>query len=79
MANQLMEGYILLNRIILKKYSLSDLQVLKSELGKLLREVRSQQSPLKDTNTIKQRNRRIQKLISSLSMIESYCAERHKL
>jgi len=79
MANQLMEGYILLNRVILKKYSLSDLQVLKSELGKLLREVRSQQPPLEDTHAIKQRNRRIQKLSSSLSMIESYCAERHKL
>jgi len=79
MANQLRDGYILLNRIVLKKYSLRDLQVLKSELEKLLREVRSQQPPLEDIKAIKLRNRRMQKLISALSMIESYCAERRKL
>jgi len=79
MANQLRDGYVLLNRIVLKKYSLRDLQVLKSELEKLLREVRSQQPPLEDIKAIKLRNRRMQKLISALSMIESYCAERRKL
>ena len=78
MANQLMEGYILLNRVILKKYSLKDLQVLKSEFEKLLREVRSQQPPLEDIKAIKQRNRRMQRLISSRSMIESYCSQRYK-
>ncbi|MDH5405847.1 MAG: hypothetical protein OEX80_04855 [Candidatus Aminicenantes bacterium] len=79
MANQLKEGYILLNRVILKKYSLSDLQALKSELEKLLREIRAQQPPLEDIKSIKLRNRRMQKLSSSLSMIESHCAQRRKL
>jgi len=78
MANQLMEGYILLNRIILKKYSLKDLQVLKLELEKLLREVRSQQPPLEDIKAIKLRNRRVQRLTSARSMIESYCAGRFR-
>jgi len=78
MANQLMEGYILLTRVTLKKYSLRDLQLLKSELEKSLREVRSQQPPLGDINAIKQRNRRTQRLTSARSIIESYCAERYK-
>ena len=78
MANQLMEGYILLNRVILKKYSLKDLQVLRSELEKLLREVRCQQPTLEDINALKQRNRRMQRLISAISMIESHYAQRRK-
>lgn len=79
MANQLMEGYVLLTRVILKKLSLKDLQALRLELEKLLREVRSQQPSLEDINALKQRNRRRQRLTSALSMIDGYRAERRKL
>jgi len=73
MANQLMEGYILINPHVLKRYTLEELRKLREELEKLQRELRAQQIPLEDNQAIQMRNHRLQKIGSSLLQIRSYC------
>jgi hypothetical protein len=73
MANQLMEGYILINRSKLRLYTLEELRSLKAELEKLQRELRAQQIPLEDTQAIQMKNHRIQKIGTALLLIRSHC------
>lgn len=73
MANQLMEGYILLNPHMLKRFALEELRSLRTELEKLQRELRAQQIPLEDIQAIQIKNHRLQKIASSLLQIRNYC------
>ena len=73
MANQLMEGYILLNPVMLKRFTLEELRSLRVELEKLQRETRSQQIPKDDIPAIQIKNHRLQKISSSLLIIRNYC------
>ena len=69
MANQLMEGYILLSPPMLKRFTLAELRELKMELTKLQRELRAQQAPLDDPLALRQKNHRLQKIASALRVL----------
>jgi hypothetical protein len=72
MANQLMEGYIMLSPPMMKRLSPSELRELKMELVKLQREVRAQRVPLDDSLATRQKNHRLQKISSALMVLSNY-------
>jgi hypothetical protein len=62
MANQITEGYLLLNVHHLKRMSVNDIMELKKELDKIMRETRGDQPPLDQTELLQKRNRKIAKI-----------------
>lgn len=69
MANQIAEGYLLLNPLNLKKLSRGELNQLQFELQKVMTEVRGSQPPLEDVQAQQVRNRKISRLNSALTVI----------
>lgn len=70
MANQIAEGYLLLNHTHLKKLPKGDLAALQHEVNKVLTEARGNQPPLDDVQAQQQRNRRISRLTAATTMIQ---------
>jgi hypothetical protein len=70
MANQIAEGYLLLNHTHLKKLSKGDLATLTHEINKALIDVRGNQPPLDDVAAQQQRNRKISRLTGALTMVQ---------
>ncbi len=62
MANQIVEGYLLLNVHHLKRMSVNDIMELKKELDKIMRETRGDQPPLDQIELLQKRNRKIAKI-----------------
>ena len=73
MANQIMEGYILINPGMIKRYNLDELRRLRIELEKLQREIRAQIVPQDDTQAIQTKNHRMQKMSTALLIIRAHC------
>jgi hypothetical protein len=69
MAGQICEGYILVSSATFRGYSVSDLQVLRMELDKLLRAARAEVPPADDALAQAARNRKISRLSSSLQVV----------
>ncbi len=59
MANQIAEGYQLVNAMSLKRLNRTELGQLKFELQKVLQELRGSQPPVDDTQAVQARNRKI--------------------
>jgi len=76
MARDISEGYILTSPTILKKMTPPELQQLKFELDKNVREVRSTQPPLDDTMAQQQRNRKILRIQQAMLIIENFLQAR---
>ena len=72
MAQQISDGIILVSERTFKPFLRDQLDKLAFELDKLLREVRSEQPPLDATQLQQQRQRKISRLTSALSMLRSY-------
>lgn len=71
MANQISEGYLLLNATNLKKLSRGELNQLLFEIQRLMTEVRGNQPPLEDVQAQQQRNRKISRLNSAVLIINT--------
>ena len=69
MANQVLEGYHLLNKNTLKGFTPGELGMIKAELEKLQRDVRSQTPDQEDAVAQQARNRKISRLSSALQVI----------
>jgi hypothetical protein len=69
MANQVLEGYFLLNKNTLKGFTPGELGLIKAELEKLQRDVRSQTPDQEDALAQQARNRKISRLSSALQVI----------
>ncbi len=76
MANQISEGYMLLNKNTLRGFVPGDLQALRAEVDKLLREVRSTVPPQDDAQLNQLRNRKIGRLSSALQVIQTAATAR---
>jgi hypothetical protein len=76
MANQIAEGYLLLNHTHLKKLGKGELSTLQHEINKTLTEARGSQPPLTDTAAQQQRNRKISRLTSALTMVQHRMTEK---
>lgn len=72
MARDVGEGYLLVTERTFKTMSRSDLDQIVFEIDRYLRELRGDQPALDDLPGIQQRQRRMQRLNSALSMIRSY-------
>lgn len=72
MARDVGEGYLLVTERTFKTMSRSDLDQIVFEIDRYLRELRGDQPALDDQPAIQQRQRRMQRLNSALSMIRSY-------
>ena len=72
MTGQVADGYLLVTERVFQRLSRGELDKLSFELGKRLREVRSTQPPLDDTQALQQRNRKIQRLNTCRMMLQSY-------
>lgn len=69
MANQILEGYFLLNQNSLKGYTPGDLSALRQELDKLQRTIRAEVPAQDDAQAQQARNRKIARLGSALQVI----------
>jgi hypothetical protein len=69
MANQIAEGYLLLNVHHMKKLTRSDINELKFELDKIMKETRADQPPLDQTELLQKRNRKISRINNAVMML----------
>lgn len=72
MARDVGEGYLLVTERTFKTMSRSDLDQIVFEMDRYLRELRGDQPPLDDLPAVQQRQRKIQRINSALSMVRSY-------
>ncbi|HEV2852804.1 MAG TPA: hypothetical protein VHC97_08365 [Thermoanaerobaculia bacterium] len=72
MARDVGEGYLLVTERTFKTMSRSDLDQIVFEMDRYLRELRGDQPPLDDLPAVQQRQRKIQRVNSALSMVRSY-------
>lgn len=77
MAAQIADGMYLLNVQTLKGFSAGELALLRQELEKLQRDVRSQVPPQDDAQANQARNRRIGRLSSALQIVANKQTARH--
>jgi hypothetical protein len=71
MANQVANGFILLNAAHLKGFLPTELQAFKLELDKLLRNVRAEVPPQDDALAQQARNHKIGRLSSALQIVQN--------
>jgi len=71
MVRQITEGYTLVNIVMLKRFTVGELDTLKFEIEKKLREIRAEQVDLSDTLSVQQKNRRMSRLEGALRIIRS--------
>lgn len=76
MARDVSEGYILLNPVIMRKMTIPELQQLRFELDKVIRETRSTQPPQDDTMAQQQRNRKILRIQQAMLVIDNQISMR---
>ena len=69
MANQIAEGFILVSQATLKGFAPADLNNLRFELDKILREVRALAPPQDDAQAQQARNRKIARLSSAMQVV----------
>ena len=75
-AKDVAEGYLFLNPLVLKKLEPSAYKRLHHELKKAQNEIRGENFPLHDTQAIRQRNMRLQRLHSALTILEHTAKEK---
>jgi hypothetical protein len=71
MANQVAEGYILINANTLRGYSPGDLTLLRIELEKLQRDARAVVPAQDDAVANQARNRRINRITSAITVVNA--------
>ena len=72
MARDIAEGFTAMTERSFRTLGGPDLQQLAFEIDRYLRELRGDQPALADIPALQQRNRRIQRLNSALTMLRSY-------
>jgi len=77
MAAQVAGGFILLSSNTLKGFLPADLQSLRVEMDKLLRDARAEVPPQDDALAQQSRNRRIARISSALQVIQAKITTRH--
>ncbi len=70
MANQIAGGFVLLNAATLKGFTPAELQMLKFELEKQLRNARAEVPPQDDALAQQSRNHRIGRLSSAVQVVQ---------
>lgn len=69
MANQIAEGFILLSAATLRGFLPGDLNNLRFELDRILRDVRGEVPPQDDYQALQARNRKIARISSAIQVV----------
>lgn len=75
MARDIADGYHIITERSFKTMSRGETEQLAFELDRCLREIRAEQPSLEDLASIKQRNRRIQRLNQAFMVLRNYQAK----
>ncbi len=75
-AKDLVEGFAYLNPLFLKKFEQDTFKALHQMLKKTQREIRSEKFPLHDTQKLRARNQRLQRLHQALNVLEHAAKEK---
>ncbi len=75
-ANDISGGFIYLSPILLKKYDVETYKALYHELKKTQKTVRSEAFPAHDTEQIRKRNVRLQRLHTAIMILEHSAKEK---
>jgi hypothetical protein len=78
MARDIGAGYHLVTERTFKGMQRSEVEQLRQELDKQLREARGSQVSLDDMNAVKARNRRIQRLNTAMMILRTYQQQQSK-
>lgn len=78
MARQVCDGFTLLSPTIVKRLDVGQMQQLEFEMDKRLRETRGEPMDLSDQDGIKQRNRRISRIVGALRVLR-HCMQQRKM
>jgi len=78
MAKDITEGYLTVNLTNLKKYTVADLRLLAFELGKSERSIRGEAVDLDDMEAIKAKNRRLQRITQTMTVMRGFAQRRYK-
>ncbi|NOZ95948.1 MAG: hypothetical protein GXP47_14590 [Acidobacteria bacterium] len=71
MVRQITEGYTLINAVMLKRFTVGELDTLKFEIEKKIRDLRSEQIDLRETLAVQLKNRRLSRLEGALRIIRA--------
>lgn len=71
MVRQITEGYTLVNVVMLKRFTVGELDTLKFEIEKKIRDLRGEQVDLKETLAVQLKNRRLSRLEGALRIIRA--------
>lgn len=72
MVREIAEGYFLVTERTFARFAAPELEQIRFEFDRYLREIRGDQPSLTDLTAIRIRNRRIQRLTSGQMMLSSY-------
>ncbi len=71
MVRQITEGYTLVNAVMLKRFTVGELDTLKFEIEKKIRDLRGEQIDIKETLAVQLKNRRLSRLEGALRIIRA--------
>jgi hypothetical protein len=75
-SKDIAEGFITVNPLFLKPFDQETLKTLHQQIQKLQVQIRSEKFPFNDTNAIRLRNTRLQRLHNALFVIKHFARER---
>jgi hypothetical protein len=78
MAGQIAEGYTLITAVQLKRVTDPEMDLLRFELEKILRDLRAEQVPLEDIPAIQARSRKISRVTGALQQIQAALTKRRR-
>ena len=79
MAEDITEGYVLLNTTTLKAFEMTDLRTLMQELEKLQRSIRGGEMNLNDMEAVKLRNRKIQRIGQAQMVMRAHAMKKWRV
>ncbi len=71
MAKDIMEGYVYLNPLVLKKFDAASFRELHMQLRRLQTTIRSKGVELADQEALRHRNQKLQRMHQAMSVLES--------
>lgn len=72
MVRDIAEGYFLVTERTFGRFDRGDLEQIRFEIDRHMREVRGDQPPIDDLPAVQKRNRRIQRLNTALMVLRAY-------
>ena len=72
LARDIADGYVMLTMANIRRYKAPDLKILNQNMVMVEREIRSEQFEIGDTDNIKKKQMRLQRLYRAKTMVNTY-------